>query len=171
MSDGKLRVIAEDLGNVTEENAALLLESGFPGMKVLQFAFTSWNSVYMTHRHIKNSVVYTGTHDNTPSRAWVEEINDGERDYLRRYLNSMNTDYGALVWDFIREAYRSVADLCIIPLQDYLVLGREARINNPGTAGDNWQWRLRPHFLSDDLAYSIRRLGDTYSRVPVKETE
>ena len=171
MSDGSLRVIAEDLGNVTKENTALLLESGFPGMKVLQFAFTSWNSVYMTHRHIKNSVVYTGTHDNTPSRAWVEEINDGERDYLRRYLNSMNTDYGALVWDFIREAYRSVADLCIIPLQDYLVLGREARINNPGTAGDNWQWRLRPNFLSDDLAYSIRRLADTYSRIPVRETE
>ena len=166
MSEEGLRVIAEDLGTVTEENQALLSETGFPGMKVLQFAFTSWDSIYMTHRHEKNCVVYTGTHDNPPSRAWLDEINDGERDFLRRYLNSMNTDYGALVWDFIREAYRSVADLCIIPLQDYLVLGKEARMNTPGTGGDNWQWRLRPNFLSEDLARSIRGLAQTYSRIP-----
>ncbi|MBQ9065794.1 MAG: 4-alpha-glucanotransferase [Blautia sp.] len=168
MKGDGLCVIAEDLGNVTKENKKLLDDSGFPGMKVLQFAFTSWDSVYMTHRHEKNSVVYTGTHDNPPTRAWLDMINDGERDYLRRYLNSMNTDYGALVWDFIREAYRSVSDLCIIPLQDYLVKGNESRINTPGTAGENWQWRLRPNFLSDDLAYSIRQLAETYSRIPQK---
>ena len=171
LSDGKLRVIAEDLGNVTKENQKLLKDSGFPGMKVLQFAFTSWNSVYMTHRHEKNCVVYTGTHDNPPTRAWLDDINDGERDFVRRYLNSMNTDYGALTWDFIREAYRSVADVCIVPLQDYLVKGKEARLNTPGTAGENWQWRLCPNFLSDDLAYSIRRLSDTYGRIPQKEKE
>ena len=171
LQEKRLRVIAEDLGNVTEENAALLKDSGFPGMKVLQFAFTSWDSVYMTHKHERNCVVYTGTHDNPPSRAWIDYLNDGERDFLRRYLNSMNTDYGALVWDFIREAYRSVADLCIIPLQDYLVKGAEARINTPGTAGENWQWRLRPNFLSDDLAVSIRNLAETYSRIPQKEDE
>ena len=162
--DEGIKIIAEDLGAVTPENMKLLEESGIPGMKVLQYAFTSWDSYYVPHRHIKNSVVYTGTHDNTPSRAWVEEIGEGDRDYTRRYLNSLNTDYGALVWDLIREAYKSVCDLCIIPLQDYLVLGREARVNSPGTADGNWQWRLKPNFLSADLARSIRALSDLYGR-------
>ncbi len=163
---GKLDMIAEDLGNTTEENIKLLKDSGFPGMKVLQYGFTSWDSIYVNHRHERNSVVYTGTHDNTPTFAWVQEINDGERDFTRRYVNSMNTDYGALVWDIIREAYRSVADLCIIPIQDYLCKGREARINTPGTSEGNWQWRLVPNFLSDDLARSIRLIAETYSRIP-----
>ncbi len=169
----KIRMIAEDLGTVTKENTKLLKDTGLPGMNVLEFAFTSWNSSYIPYRHEKNSVVYTGTHDNAPVREWLDEISDGERQYLRRYLNSMNTDYGALTWDFIREAYRSTADLCIIPLQDYLVKGREARINTPGTAGDNWQWRVIPGFLSQDLAKSIRLLSETYGRVPsaVKEVE
>lgn len=162
-----LKLIAEDLGTWTEENAKLLEDSGIPGMKILQYAFTSWDSIYIPYKHSNHCVVYTGTHDNTPSRAWIEEIADGDRDYVRRYINSMNTDYGSFVWDFIREAYRSVADLCVIPLQDYLVLGREARINSPGTGEGNWQWRLKPNFLSDDLAYSIRGLSDTYGRTPI----
>ncbi len=166
---GELSIIAEDLGSNTPENEKLLEESGFPGMKVLQYAFTSWNSYYVNHRHTKNSVVYTGTHDNTPLRAWVEEIRDDERDFCRRYINSRDTDYGALTWDLIREAYRSVADLCIIPLQDYLVLGKEARINSPGTPDGNWQWRLRPHFLSQDLSRSIRELAALYDRLPKTE--
>ncbi|MBQ9334908.1 MAG: 4-alpha-glucanotransferase [Lachnospiraceae bacterium] len=167
---GELRIIAEDLGNVTPENEKLLEDSGFPGMKVLQYGFTSWDSCYVNHRHTRNCVVYTGTHDNTPTYAWVQEINDGERDFCRRYINSMNSDYGQLVWDIIREAYRSVADLCIIPLQDYLCMGREARLNTPGTSDGNWEWRLRPNFLSDDLKRSIRSLTELYSRVP-KEPE
>ena len=160
------KLIAEDLGTVTEENVKLINDSGIPGMKVLQYAFTSWDSCYITHRHINHCVVYTGTHDNTPSRAWIEEIGDGDRDFVRRYINSMNTDYGAFVWDFIREAYRSVADLCIIPIQDYLVLGKEARINSPGTADNNWQWRVKPGFLSGELASSIKKLAETYGRIP-----
>lgn len=163
---GKLSMIAEDLGTVTEENQKLLEDTGFPGMKVLQYGFTSWDSCYVNHRHIPNCVVYTGTHDNTPTFAWVQEISEGERDFTRRYVNSMNTNYGALVWDIIREAYRSVADLCIIPLVDYLCKGREARINTPGTADGNWQWRLLPNFLSEDLERSIRLLTETYSRIP-----
>ncbi len=163
---GKLNMIAEDLGNNTEENVKLLKDSGFPGMNVLQYGFTSWDSIYVNHRHERNSVVYTGTHDNTPTFAWVQEINDGERDFTRRYVNSMNTDYGAFVWDIIREAYRSVANLCIIPIQDYLCKGREARINTPGTSEGNWQWRLVPNFLSDDLSRSIKLMAETYSRIP-----
>ncbi|MCR5452772.1 MAG: 4-alpha-glucanotransferase [Lachnospiraceae bacterium] len=161
-----LKIIAEDLGNMTPENEKLLKDTGFPGMKVLQYGFTSWDSCYVNHRHTQNCVVYTGTHDNTPTRAWVEEINDGERDFTRRYINSLNSDYGQLVWDIIREAYRSVADLCIIPLWDYLCLGKEARINSPGTSEGNWQWRLRPNFLSNELAGSIRGLAEVYSRIP-----
>ena len=163
---GEIPMIAEDLGTVTKENVKLLEDTGLPGMKVLQFAFTSWNSTYVNHRHIRNCVVYTGTHDNTTSRAWIEEISDGERSYVRRYINSENTDYGRFVWDFIREAYRSVADLCIIPLQDYLVKGKEARINSPGVPDGNWQWRLIPHFLSHDLAVSIHGLAELYGRLP-----
>lgn len=160
------KIIAEDLGNNTPENEKLLKDTGFPGMKVLQYGFTSWDSYYVNHRHTRNSVVYTGTHDNTPTRAWVEEINDGQRDFARRYINSINSDYGQFVWDFIREAYRSVADLCVIPLQDYLCEGRNARINTPGAQEGNWQWRLKPNFLSEALAQSIRGLTELYSRIP-----
>lgn len=166
---GDLRIIAEDLGTNTPENEALIRESGFPGMKVLQYGFTSWDSYYVNHRHVNNCVVYTGTHDNTPTRAWVEEINEGERDFCRRYINSMTSDYGQLTWDIIREAFRSVADLIIIPLQDYLCFGREARINTPGTSEGNWEWRLRPNFLSQDLKNSIKGLTELYSRVPKEE--
>ena len=168
---GDVSLIAEDLGTVTKENEALLTESGIPGMKVLQYAFTSWDSKYLTHRHEKNSVVYTGTHDNTPTRAWVEEIQEGHRDFTRRYVNSRNSDFGGLVWDIIREAYHSQADLCIIPIQDYLVKGREARINSPGTLDGNWEWRLVPDFLSDALAGSIREMVETYGRVPKDKTK
>ncbi len=163
-----LHIIAEDLGTNTPENEKLLADSGFPGMKVLQYGFTSWDSYYVNHRHIQNCVVYTGTHDNTPTRAWVEEIQDHERNFARRYINSIDTDYGKFVWDFIREAYRSVANLCIIPLQDYLCKGKEARINSPGTADGNWQWRLQPNFLSKDLSRSIRELAEIYSRIPAE---
>ncbi|MBP3204715.1 MAG: 4-alpha-glucanotransferase [Lachnospiraceae bacterium] len=169
--DQKLRIIAEDLGNNTPENEKLLEDTGFPGMKVVQYGFTSWDSYYVNHRHIRNCVVYTGTHDNTTSMAWIQEINDGERDFVRRYINSQNTDYGQFVWDFIREAYRSVADLCIVPLQDYLCKGKEARINTPGTGEGNWQWRLKPNFLSKDLERSIRGLSELYSRIPKVESE
>ena len=165
---GEVPIIAEDLGNVTAENRKLLEDTGFPGMKILQFAFTSWNSVYLPFRHIRNCVVYTGTHDNPTTREWIEKIPDGSRDYARRYIHSENTDYGAFTWDFIREAYRSVADLCIIPIQDYLVKGREARINTPGQADGNWEWRILPHFLSDDLARSIRGLAELYGRLPAE---
>lgn len=168
---GELSIIAEDLGNNTPENEKLLEDTGFPGMKVLQYGFTSWDSYYVNHRHINNCVVYTGTHDNTPTRAWVEEINEGERDFARKYINSIHTDYNQFVWDMIREAYRSVADLIIIPLQDYLCLGKEARINSPGSSEGNWQWRLLPGTLSGELESGIRGLTELYSRVPKEEDD
>ncbi|MGI6118019.1 MAG: 4-alpha-glucanotransferase [Bilifractor sp.] len=164
---GDIPIIAEDLGNITDSIRKMVRDSGFPGMKVLQFAFDwSESSDYLPYRHIHNCVVYTGTHDNPTTRAWIESISDHDRDYTRRYINSIFTDYGQFVWDFIREAQRSVADLCIIPIQDYLVLGNEARMNTPGTAQGNWQWRTVPGQLSEELAKSIREMTKLYGRLP-----
>ena len=169
---GDLNCIAEDLGISTKRNRKLLKDAGYPGMKVLQFAFDATeSSFYLPYCHIKNCVVYTGTHDNTTILDWISTASDHDRDYVRRYIHSENTDYGAFVWDFIREAYRSVADTCIVPLQDYLVKGKEARINTPGEAGNNWQWRLRPNFLSPELAKSIYGLAKVYGRIPSKKKE
>jgi 4-alpha-glucanotransferase len=167
---GDVPIIAEDLGTLTPVTEKLLEDAGYPGMKVLQYAF-DWTeySYYLPYNHIKNCVVYTGTHDNTTTRAWIEEISDHDRDLARRYIHSENTDYGTFVWDMIREAYRSVADLCIIPMQGYLVKGKEARINHPGTLGENWQWRLQPNFLSRELSESIYKLAKLYGRIPKKE--
>ncbi|MBQ9156754.1 MAG: 4-alpha-glucanotransferase [Eubacterium sp.] len=166
-----VRIIAEDLGTITESNEKLMKDAGFPGMKVLQYAFDwSESSYYLTYNHDKNCVVYTGTHDNTTTRDWIENLNEHDRDFARQFIHSENSDYGGFVWDFIREAYRSSAELCIVPLQDYLVKGREARINEPGTQGGNWQWRLLPNFLSVELAHSIRQLARIYGRLP-KEAE
>ena len=135
-------------------------------MKILQYAYTSWNSIYLPHKYEHNCVVYTGTHDNMPTRAWLDTLDEGTIGFIRRYINCASYDYGAIVWDLIREAYHSAADLCIIPIQDYLVQGAESRINSPGSQGDNWQWRVRPNFLSHELAQSIRALVDTYDRSP-----
>ncbi len=161
-----LRMIAEDLGTITKENVQFLKDSGLPGMKILEYAFTSYDSLYLPFYYDKDCVVYTGTHDNATVREYLETLDEGQINYLRSYLNSMNTDYGALTWDFIREAYRSVADTCIIPIQDFLVKGKEARLNTPGTFGTNWRWRVVPNFLSSELAHSIKKLTETYGRLP-----
>lgn len=169
---GDIPIIAEDLGVVTKGTKKLLEDSGYPGMNVLQYAF-DWSeySYYMTFNHKKNSVVYTGTHDNKTALQWISEASDHDRDLARRFIHSENTDYGTFVWDFIREAYRSPADLCIVPLQDYLVKGAEARINTPGTQGSNWQWRLPAHYLSHELAKSIFGLAKLYCRLPKTEAD
>lgn len=163
---GEVRLIAEDLGTVTEENVKLLNDTGIPGMKILQYAFTSWDSIYMPHKLEKNSVIYTGTHDNMTTRSWAESLKEGEINFARAYIRSIHTDYNAFTWDMIREAYHSPSDTCIIPLQDYLCLKEEGRINTPGTAQGNWTWRLKPKFLSKDLAKAIHEIASTYSRIP-----
>lgn len=166
---GDVAIIAEDLGYITDSVRELLHESGFPGMKVLQFAFDgSEASLYLPYKHERNCVVYTGTHDNMTTRGWIESINDHDRDFARRYINSIYTDYGQFTWDFIREAFRSVADLCIVPIQDFLVKGNEARMNCPAVAGGNWQWRVTPGLLSKELADSIFEITRVYGRLPVR---
>jgi 4-alpha-glucanotransferase len=169
---GDVAVIAEDLGFITPSVIKLVKDTGFPGMKVLQFAFDSREeSDYLPHNYDHNCVVYTGTHDNETTRGWIENINEQDRNFARQYINSIYTDYGSFTWDFIRCAMASVADLCIVPIQDYLVLGNEARINHPSTLGTNWTWRIRPNFLSRELAESIRRMTKLYGRIPKKPKE
>lgn len=160
---GKKSIIAEDLGILTDSVVEMVKKSGFPGMKVLQFAFDpSGESEYLPHRYPKNCVVYTGTHDNQTTRGWYDALDPGTRRFARAYagIHSART----AVADLIRIAFMSQADTVIIPMQDYLNLGDEARINTPSTLGGNWEWRLVPGALTADLASSMRDTARMYDR-------
>lgn len=162
---GELDIIAEDLGFLTESVFKLLKDSGYPGMKVLQFAFdSSENSDYLTYKYQRNCVVYTGTHDNDTTAGWFEKLSDGDRDVALRYMNSFYTPKEEQHWDLIALAMRSTADTCIIPVQDFLGLGSEARINMPSTLGDNWKWRMTKGAFSEELKEKIRRMTKLYGR-------
>lgn len=159
----RLSVIAEDLGFLTDDVRKLLADSGFPGMKVLQFAFDSREeSDYLPHNYSKNCVVYTGTHDNTTTEDWKLSAPKEDAAFARRYLGIGPKDdfTGAM----IRAAQASVADTCIIPMQDYLRFGAEARMNTPGTVGGNWRWRVLGKDLTPRLAAEIRGTAELYGR-------
>lgn len=161
----QVQIIAEDLGFLTQEVLDLRDNSGFPGMKVLQFAFDSREpSEYLPHTYIPNTVCYTGTHDNMTTRQWFDTAPGEAVAYAAEYMNlSQKENY---VWDAIRVAQASVSDTCIVPLQDYLDLGGEARMNFPGTATDaNWTWRAEPGVCTDALAAKIRGLTALYGRL------
>ncbi len=159
-----LEIIAEDLGILTEEVHRLVEDSGFPGMKVLQFAFGSGNRCgYLPHMYGNNAVVYTGTHDNTTVRGWLEEeATETERSYAVKYFGLSGEE--GWNWGFIRGAMSSVADLCIVQMQDYLNLPGTARTNIPGTLGGNWQWRLTKDQLTEALAERIANICRLYNR-------
>ena len=162
---GDVNVIAEDLGFLTDSVRRLLHDSGFPGMKVIQFAFDSREeSDYLPHNYEKNCVVYTGTHDNDTLCGWYKVLDPEDLKLSQKYMNNANTPKRQIHWDFIRLALASVADLCIIPLQDYLGLGSEARINTPSTLGNNWRWRMKQGCLTKELADQIRELTTLYGR-------
>lgn len=158
-----VRIIAEDLGYLTDDVKALLRASGFPGMKVLQFAFDSREeSDYLPHNYTQNSVVYTGTHDNTTTADWELSAPAGDVAFARRYLD---VDGGAdFTRRFIRAALASVSVTAVIPMPDWLGLGAEARINTPSTLGGNWLWRMDPAALTDALAADILALTKLYGR-------
>ncbi|SCH12877.1 4-alpha-glucanotransferase [uncultured Ruminococcus sp.] len=161
---GKLDIIAEDLGFLTPSVYKLLKQSGYPGMKVLQFAFDSREeSDYLPHNYDKNCVVYTGTHDNNTLAGWYREICRADRMCARKYLQlGRKKCYN---WDFIRAAYMSTANLAVIPMQDFLELGSEARMNTPSTlGGNNWKWRMKAGAFTDELAQKIKDLCQTYAR-------
>ncbi|MDR0910965.1 MAG: 4-alpha-glucanotransferase [Spirochaetaceae bacterium] len=150
-------IIAEDLGYLTPQVHALLDASGFPGMKLLQFAFDSRessNSAYFPYNYPKNTIAYTGTHDNIPSAAWAKNASPADVELAVHYFGISGTDDLCSV--FVNALMGSVSDTAIIPLQDWLGLGAEARMNTPSIASGNWQWRLSPDMLDKALSDRIR---------------
>ena len=165
---GEKEIIAEDLGYVTDSVRQLVKESGYPGMKVLEFAFDSRDSGcasdYLPHNYPENSVVYTGTHDNETIAGWYQSIRPEERLLARDYLCDHYTPVGKLHLSFISLAMRSSARMCVIPIQDYLGLDNTARINTPSTVGTNWKWRLTKEQLSPELRELIGKITLRYGR-------
>lgn len=159
----ELSIIAEDLGFLTADVRALLAESGFPSMKVLQFAFDSREqSNYLPHTYHHNSVVYTGTHDNTTTPDWLLSAPPEDVAFAKEYLDIVpERDFTRTM---IRAAEGCVCDTAIIPLQDWLGLGIEARVNKPSTLGGNWRWRLDETALTTKLAAEIRRMTEMFGR-------
>ncbi len=173
---GDLPIVAENLGVITPEVEALRNRFGFPGMAILQFAFGSDPQApnFRPHNYARDTVAYTGTHDNdTTVGWWTSSAGDGstrtreeieqERDYMRKYLD---TDGHEIHWRFIRALMASVADSVIIPLQDVLGLGSEARINVPARISGNWRWRVRSEMLNDTVPQRLRELTAVYERLP-----
>ncbi len=162
---GKRQVIAEDLGFLTDSVIELVKRSGYPGMKILQFAFDSREeSDYLPHNYTQNAVVYTGTHDNDTILGWYHTIQGEDKELCNQYLQLANCDGKELHWEFIRAALASVAKLAVIPMQDYLGLGPEARINIPSTLGNNWRWRMGSGDFTTELAGKIDKMTKLYGR-------
>ncbi len=160
---GALPIIAEDLGVITPDVVALRDRLGFPGMRILQFAWSGDpDDPYLPHNFVPHCVVYTGTHDNDTTLGWWQSAPEYERQRVQLYLGRDGSD---ISWDFIRLALASVAELAIIPLQDVLKLGNEARMNTPGLAGGNWSWRFHEGQLDPDVAGRLRLLTGLYGRL------
>ncbi len=156
-------IVAEDLGLITPDVDRLRRRFGFPGMKILQFAFEGGDSDHLPHRLERGTLVYTGTHDNDTSRGWYRKLPAAQRDRVLAYLGG--TARG-VVRGMIRAAYTSVAWLAVVPLQDVLELGADARMNTPGEAGGNWTWRAVPGDLTEDRAAWLRELTEVSGRLP-----
>ncbi len=156
-----IRIIAEDLGNITDKVRDLLCYSDFPGMKVLQFGFEGAEE-FLPHSYTRHSVAYTGTHDNPTMKQWSLISDDQALTFAKKYLNVNNAE--SLVKDCIRALFRSVSETVIIPMQDWLSLGSEARMNVPSIPYGNWEWRLSDGMLTDELAKEIADMTKLYSR-------
>jgi len=160
---GKLPIIAEDLGMITPPVVELRERFNLPGMKILQFAFGGGaDGPYLPHNFEHNCIVYTGTHDNDTTLGWFNTRGDAERQSVLRYLHRDGCD---IAWDMLRLAFASVADVAIVPLQDVLRLGIEARQNTPGRSSGNWCWRFRAQALTPGLAQQLREVTATYGRL------
>ena len=160
---GPRRIIAEDLGFLTESVRDLLASTGYPGMKLLQFALDP-GSDYAPHRYPRNCVVYPGTHDNDTILGWLNSLPERDADFIRRYFRL--TDEEGAHWGIMRSGWATVADLAIMPAQDLLGLDSESRINTPSTTGGNWLWRLLPGQLTAELAQKMRADMALYQRLP-----
>jgi 4-alpha-glucanotransferase len=163
---GDLPIIAEDLGLITPAVADLRDQFGFPGMKILQFGFGGDSTeAFLIHNFKRNCVVYTGSHDNDTTQGWFKSIPEYERTNVQLYLGRDGSD---IAWDLIRLALSSVAEMAIIPLQDVLNLGSEARMNIPGQAGGNWGWRYWSGALDAVIQDRLSTLTRLYSRNPTE---
>lgn len=159
---GELPLVAEDLGIITEQVTALRVKYGFPGMKILQFAFGGGaDNPYLPHQHCEDSVSYTGTHDNDTTIGWYHSIDDATRQHVHDYLGLVEP---SPAWMLIKSALQTVSQMAVVPMQDILELGGEHRMNVPGTAEGNWSWRFDWDMLADDSAEKLKRLNDLYGR-------
>lgn len=166
---GDLAIIAEDLGLLTNRVRKLLKDSGYPGMKILEFAFDlNKDNDYLPHRYYENSVAYTGTHDNETVVGWYKniKINDKEyiKKYLKKYLKLKKIEEEKINEIFIEAIWKSKSNLTIAQMQDFLGLDNRARINTPSTLGNNWKWRLKGNELNDELAEKIKEITVKYGR-------
>ena len=160
---GDIEIVAEDLGELFDSVKELLKESGYPGMKVLEFAFADdETNDFLPHNYNENCVVYTGTHDNDTVLGWYNEATGWEKEHCIQYLGIKPGD--EVNWKFIDAAYKSVANYAVVQMQDILGLGTEARINIPSTLGGNWSWRINKNALNKDLAARLKNLAITYHR-------
>ena len=156
--------IAEDLGILTEGVHQLREESGLPGMKVLEFAFSDPSNAYLPHNYQPNCVCYTGTHDNDTAAGWYASAPKQERAFAEKYLGVSGAEEVRLA--LLRAGQGSVAELFVAQMQDYLALGSESRINVPGVGAGNWRWRLLPGQAAPELAEEIRSMTSFYGRCP-----
>ena len=159
---GELPLVAEDLGFITEDVHELRRSVGLPGMRILQFAFAQSDSPHLPHRYDPQTVAYTGTHDNDTARGWFDHAPEDERENALQYLGCATSE--DIAWGLIRAAYTSVAETAIVPVQDILGLGSEARMNTPGNGQHNWSWRLDAGALTLENALKLRRLATLTGR-------
>ncbi len=160
---GNLPIIAEDLGVITPDVVELRDSFGFPGMKVLQFAFNNWqDNEYLPHNYDRNCVVYTGTHDNDTTVGWFNSISDTDKEYVMKYTGAKSEK--EINWALIKLAISSSAVLAVIPMQDVLGLGSEARMNRPGVAYGNWSWRVKKNQINSKIIEKLYDLSKLYSR-------
>lgn len=162
---GPQRIIAEDLGFITEDVKTFMRATGYPGMKILEFAFDSRDdSAYLPHNYERNCAVYTGTHDNDTALGWLAGARPEDAALAKRYLRLHSGERAN--WGMMRAVWASVADAAIVQMQDILGLGSEARMNTPSTTGRNWKWRARRGVFTDALAEMLRAEMELYGRSP-----
>ncbi|HET8798046.1 MAG TPA: 4-alpha-glucanotransferase [Thermoanaerobaculia bacterium] len=154
---GELPLVAEDLGFITQDVHDLRRAIGVPGMKIIQFGFGQNDNIHLPHRYEPHTVAYTGTHDNDTARGWFDHASDVERENALRYLGVTHAD--DVAWGLVRAIYTSVAETAIVPAQDVLGLGSEARMNTPGEDENNWSWRVGAGALTSEHAERLRKLA------------
>ena len=162
---GEINIIAEDLGFLTDDVIQLVKDTGYPGMRILQFAFDeSHSSNYLPYKCKKNCVMYTGTHDNNTTLGWYNSLNDSDREYVADYVNTPASKPKEVVKSLVRAALSCTANTAVVPLQDYLLLDETGRTNVPGTVGGNWSWRVTKPQLKKINAVKIKYVTELYGR-------